>query len=417
MRLMIIFLFIFSCSPQNQEPQFSEAQLKSLRSAQSEYEKNYRTYKKTEIKSGQGLFQALSDININGQEALDIINNLRDEVEFSKIQLGDKLSAGLDFKGDLIEFNFSSNPAEIHQLYKVDGEFSYRFVEKETKWESRLISGVLTKGSTLQADLLAQGLSRSVVAEVVNVLLCKVHFRMDARVGDVFEVLLNERKLKDTTVETDVLYTSYKGYRAGNHEAFYFKDDNDKKSTYTAHYTRDGEALIRSGLRYPLKRLHIRSGYGYRRHPVTGKRKMHRGVDLRARIGTPVHAVAKGVVVDSSYNKYAGHKVVVLHSDNSRSYYLHLNKRKVKLGQRVRSHQVIGTVGKSGRVTGPHLHFGFRRSNGSWMNPMKKRMIATPKLKGKELEQLNIQITSIQSLLDNHRSNIAKNDSSDLKAL
>ena len=126
---------------------------------------------------------------------------------------------------------------------------------------------------------------------------------------------------------------------------------------------------------------------------------MHRGVDLRGRIGKPVHAVAAGKVVESSYNQFAGNKIAIRHRDGSTSYYMHLNRRSVKRGDWVRSYQVIGTVGKTGRVTGPHLHFGFRKPSGRWMNPLNKRMIATPKLSGEKFEALQMQIASTRALM------------------
>jgi murein DD-endopeptidase MepM/ murein hydrolase activator NlpD len=360
-----------------------------------------KSFKKAgKVERGQGLFQALKSVSIEGATALEVINSLRDEVEFSSLKVGDALWA--NFQDDkLITFSFSQNPAEIHHLNRspLNNNWEYSFEEIPTFWTSKIVEGSLTKGSTLQADLIDKGLSRVVTGEVVNILLCKVNFRMNAREGDKFKVLIKERKLNDLVIETKVMYTSYSGTRAGSNEAFYY-DDGVKGSTYTAHYTKSGQALIRSGLRYPLPRLHIRSHYGKRTHPVTGRRVMHRGVDLRGRRGQSVRAVASGKVVVSSYNKYAGNKVAIKHRDGSTSYYLHLNKRNVRKGQWVKSYQQIGTVGATGRVTGPHLHFGFKKPNGRWMNPMNKRMIATPKLAGPRLAHLEQQILISESLID-----------------
>lgn len=359
-----------------------------------------KTVKKAQVRSGQGLYQALKNVSIENQEALGLINALRDEVEFSKLKVGDELSATFNQDHKLIEFTYSQNSVETHHVVfnEQTNQWEYRLEEVETYWQPRILEGKLKAGSNLVTDLIAVGLSRSVANEIVNVLLCKVNFRMNAREGDVYKVLLNERKHGDEVVGTKVLYTSYAGVRAGEHEAFFY-EDKEKGSTYTAHYTEDGQALIRSGLRYPLSRLHVRSGYGWRRHPVTGRRAMHRGVDLKASTGTAVHAVAAGKVVVSDYHEFAGNKVGIKHNDGSTSYYYHLAKRSVKVGDWVRSHQIIGTVGATGRVTGAHLHFGFKKSNGMWMNPLNKRMIATPKLSGERLSNLTEQISKIKGTL------------------
>lgn len=364
--------------------------------------KEYFITKSSEVKYGQGLYQALKNVGIENDKALELINALRDEVEFSKLKVGDKLQAVFDYQNTLVQFSFSQNPAEKHIVNKnsVTNGWDYSFHEELTQWKVRTLIGELRAGSTLQDDLLSEGLSAQVVNEVINVLLCKVNFRMNARMGDQYKVFLNERFYADQVIETRVLYTSYSGERAGHYEAFYFEDE-EKGSTYNAHYTEDGQALIRSGLRYPLSSMHIRSGYGWRRHPVTGRRTMHRGVDLRGRVGTYVRAAAAGTVIQSTYNKYAGNKVAIKHRDGSTSYYMHLNKRSVNKGAFVLANQVIGTVGATGRVTGPHLHFGFKNTKGRWMNPLNKRMIATPKLEGDRLIRLQSQVHEIRELMIN----------------
>ena len=358
--------------------------------------------KKGEVKNGQGLYHALRDVSIENDLALEIINALRDEVEFSKLKVGDKLEATFNEYNQLVKFSFSQNPAEKHTVIRNDmkGVWDYEFMEEITHWNNRVIEGSISQGSTLQGALLDQGFSHKVSNDIVSALMCKVNFRMNARVGDRYKALISERFYNGNVIDTKVLYTSYEGVRAGKHETFAY-EDAEKGSTFNAHYTEDGQALIRSGLRYPLSRIHVRSNYGMRRHPVTGRRVMHRGVDLRGRTGTPVHAVAAGKVILSTYNKYAGNKIAIKHRDGSISYYFHLNKRGVNKGSYVRSHQVIGTVGSTGRVTGPHLHFGFKKANGRWMNPLNKRMIATPKLKGERYIALQEQIVNIkQTLLD-----------------
>ena len=353
-----------------------------------------------EVKSGQGLYQALLDVSIGNAKALEVINALSDEVEFSKLKVGDKLVATFNEQQDLIEFSFAQNPVEKH-IIKYNSEskkWDYFFHEEKTSWYARTIEGELQKNSTLHQDLSYFGLKPSIVNEIANVLRLKVNFRMNARVGDKFKILVNERMFQGQAINTQVLYISYEGVRAGRHEAFYY-NDSEKNSTFTAHYTEDGTALISSGLRYPLSSLHVRSGFGVRVHPVTGQRALHRGVDLRGKTGTPVHAVADGIVVESDYNEFSGNKIAIRHSDGSKSYYLHLNRRNVRKGDRVISYQVIGTVGGTGRVTGPHLHFGFKTPQGTWMDPLNKRMIATPKLHGERFAKLKEQIANTRGLV------------------
>ncbi|MFW5775187.1 MAG: M23 family metallopeptidase [Chitinivibrionales bacterium] len=355
-----------------------------------------------EIRAGQGMFQALSDLGVSHQMRLQMVNTLSDSVELLTMVAGEKISVELDPHDTtrIRTFTYSPNPAVIHKLAFRDSAFVYERVELPTTIRHRLIEGVIQSGSSLDQTLREKGITPAMVGVVNGVLLCKISFRTDAREGDRFKVLLRERFFQDSVrIDGQVLYTSYDGSRAGFHEAFRY-DDGDPKSSYTAHYTEKGEALIHSGLRYPLDRLHISSSYGMRIHPVSGRRKMHWGVDYRAPTGTPIYSVAPGVVIKSAYNSSNGHYIAIRHPDRYISYYLHLHRRLATRGQTVRSGQIIGRVGNTGISTGPHLHFGFKRPNGRWMNPLHKRMIATPKLQGQRLARMTEQAGQIRQLLD-----------------
>jgi len=113
----------------------------------------------------------------------------------------------------------------------------------------------------------------------------------------------------------------------------------------------------------------ISSGYGYRKHPLTGKRHLHAGVDYRGKKGGPVIATADGVVSFSGFKKDSGfgNLISVTHSNGFRTVYGHLSKRLVKTGQYVQKGDVIGEIGSTGRSSGNHLHyevwFVFRRLN------------------------------------------------------
>ncbi|MBQ3776768.1 MAG: M23 family metallopeptidase, partial [Fibrobacter sp.] len=158
--------------------------------------------------------------------------------------------------------------------------------------------------------------------------------------------------------------------------------------------------LIFDGLRYPLDRLHITSSYGSRIHPITGKRTVHHGVDYGSPTGSPVHAVAVGVVTVSGFDPLSGNKIAIKHRDNSVSWYMHMSSRGVGVGAHVSAGQIIGRVGSTGRSTGPHLHFGFKNAKGAWINPLSKTMIATPKLAGERLAKLKVQVAEIRKQVE-----------------
>ena len=103
--------------------------------------------------------------------------------------------------------------------------------------------------------------------------------------------------------------------------------------------------------------------FGWRTHPILKKREFHRGIDLRAKIGTPIYAPADGVVEYAGYHKESGfgYLVILNHNFGFKTNYAHMNKKMVvKSGEFVQKGQLIGYTGNSGLSTGPHLHYEVR---------------------------------------------------------
>jgi len=103
--------------------------------------------------------------------------------------------------------------------------------------------------------------------------------------------------------------------------------------------------------------LGVSSKYGYRKHPILDKVYKHDGIDLVALKGKPVIATANGVVEKVDYHKGYGNRVVIKHRGKIKTLYAHLIKKNVIEGQKVKYGDVIGNVGDTGMVTGPHLHY------------------------------------------------------------
>lgn len=109
--------------------------------------------------------------------------------------------------------------------------------------------------------------------------------------------------------------------------------------------------------------------YGMRTHPITGKRKLHTGVDLRAATGTKVYAANKGTVTTSGYSSAWGNYIIISHGGGITTLYAHLSKRSVSKDDKVKQGDIIGYSGNTGYSTAPHLHFEISK-NGSTYNPL-----------------------------------------------
>lgn len=111
------------------------------------------------------------------------------------------------------------------------------------------------------------------------------------------------------------------------------------------------------------------SGFGYRRDPFNGSRKMHSGIDMAGALGLPIYATGEGVVTFAGRKGGYGRFVEIKHNNGYVTYYAHLHRIRVKSGQRVSQGDRIGDMGNSGRSTGVHLHYEVR-VNGKAVNPL-----------------------------------------------
>jgi murein DD-endopeptidase MepM/ murein hydrolase activator NlpD len=110
-----------------------------------------------------------------------------------------------------------------------------------------------------------------------------------------------------------------------------------------------------AGVDLPVQGI-VTSTFGYRADPFSGSRRFHKGMDIAAPIGSPVHSLAAGTISIAAEREGYGRVVVVEHDDGWRSLYAHCDRLDVQPGQRVEAGEGIATVGSSGRSTGPHLH-------------------------------------------------------------
>jgi murein DD-endopeptidase MepM/ murein hydrolase activator NlpD len=111
---------------------------------------------------------------------------------------------------------------------------------------------------------------------------------------------------------------------------------------------------------YPLMTERITSRYGIRKHPVRGVVRHHHGMDLAAKENTPILSIATGKVIFAGYFGAYGNYISILHDNGYSSHYGHCRIINARIGQNIKAGQLIGTVGSTGVVTGPHLHFELR---------------------------------------------------------
>ena len=119
----------------------------------------------------------------------------------------------------------------------------------------------------------------------------------------------------------------------------------------------------------PVNKGYISSNYGYRRDPINGRHRYHKGIDIAGKTGTPISTIANGFVSFTGRKGGYGNVVEINHSNSLKSRYAHLDSILVEKGQVVRKGDTVAKMGSTGRVTGPHLHLEVWK-NGKTVNPI-----------------------------------------------
>ena len=119
---------------------------------------------------------------------------------------------------------------------------------------------------------------------------------------------------------------------------------------------------------FPVRNGYLSSRFGMRKDPFNGKRKMHEGIDIAARLGSTINPVGDGEVIFVGHKSGYGKTIEIRHGKTIVTRYAHLKKILVKKGQKVTKTDIIAKVGNTGRSTGPHLHLEVS-INGRRVNP------------------------------------------------
>lgn len=210
--------------------------------------------------------------------------------------------------------------------------------------------------------------------------------------GDTMTVLLSGTA---ETGDQELLYVSLK---LGNtvRELFRFHTDDGVADFYNA----DGETGKQFLVRRPLEGGGtLRSRYGYRKHPVYGDYRLHSGVDLAARTGTPIYAGGDGIIERAQWFSGYGRYVEIRHANGYKTAYAHMSAIAdgITPGTAVTQGEVIGYVGTTGVSTGPHLHYEIK-INGNTVDPLSVKLPRANALAQRYHSQFDTTVSQIRAL-------------------
>lgn len=246
---------------------------------------------------------------------------------------------------------------------------------------------------------LSYGMSGEMTEKVIRLLASNVDYQARLKPTDTMEAVFSvNEETNEASDESELLYLAAS---FGNNAVslYRFRNPEDGSIDY---YDSEGRSARQFLIRNPLPNGRFRSGFGMRRHPILGYKRMHWGVDWSAPRGTPIIAAGNGVVEKAGWNKGGyGKQTLIRHPNGYVSSYSHQTKiaKGIVPGARVKQGQVIGYVGSTGLSTGPHLHYELI-VNGRKVDPMRVRLPDGKSLNGETLTAFQIERERIDRLVN-----------------
>lgn len=252
-------------------------------------------------------------------------------------------------------FIYENNKIEYTKVFLGDTIFAEK-AQKPVTIKTRIASGEIKSSLSLAID--EAGLDYMLTNRLADIYQWSIDF-FRINKGDRFKIVFKEKYINDTiyaglhSIDAAVFEHQNKPYYAFNYEV-------DSLTGRSEYFDEDAKTLRRFFLKAPVQYSRISSRYSPRRfHPVQRRWKAHKGTDYAAPRGTPIWATANGVVIKSSYTRGNGNYVKIKHTNKYTTQYLHMTRRAVKVGERVKQGEVIGYVGSTGLATGPHVCYRF----------------------------------------------------------
>lgn len=340
-----------------------------------------------QVKSGESAALLFNRIGLSARLLHDLISADKTiNQQLSRLRPGDELSFGFDEQNQLVQLVRNITPFETFRVTKSDNNsYTAQLVKKDVNIQYNYAEAEIS--SNFWNAAISANMTPNQIMELAGIFGWDIDFALDIRAGDRFRVLYEERVVEGEMIGRGRIIAAVFTNQGDTFRAVL--DDNSGN-----YYDENGRAMKKAFLRSPVDFRRVTSNFNpNRRHPVTGKITAHRGTDYAAPVGTPIWAAGDGIVQKSSYNKYNGNYVFIKHSNTYITKYLHLKKRYVKTGQRVKQGQTVGTLGGTGRVTGPHLHYEFL-VNGVHKNPRTVKLPQSKSLTGKHKQQFLMQASN-----------------------
>ncbi|GGE92556.1 M23 family metallopeptidase [Sphingomonas prati] len=246
-------------------------------------------------------------------------------------------------------------------------------------------------GSGLYLAARAAGAPAKAVEAYLRALGSRLSISRDVHPNDRFDIIVERTRAATGEVQLGKLLYAGLDQARGRVQLLEWTIDGRRQW-----YAASGVGERRGMMRQPVIGR-ISSGFGWRRHPVLGFSRLHKGMDFAAPYGSPIVAAADGVVRFAGWHGGHGKYVSIQHGGGLGTGYGHMSRIVVPAGASVAQGQLIGYVGSTGLSTGPHLHYEVYRG-GAAINPATVSFVTTSQLAGAELARFRSVLAGLMAV-------------------
>ena len=395
-------IFVFSSCEMKNQPMLTKAPVVKvdIKPKKLKYGFDLNQYKivKKKVRRGDTFGSILENNGIDYPEVYDILQSIKNKVSVRRLVAGKSYS--LFYSKDSISAPkaFVYEPqVDSYTLVQLRDSVYGKKVDKPVKIVQKEGNGLIE--NSLYETMMNSGLNDQLTYYLADVYAWNIDFYRLHK-GDRFKVIYTE-KFVDDTLSLGVERIKAAIFQHAGKEFYAFEFQPDSLKGIVEYFDEKAKNLRRAFLKAPVKFGPVTSRYNLKRRiAYYGNRiKPHRGTDFAANVGTPILATANGVVVKSSYTRGNGNYVTIKHNNIYSTQYLHMKRRKVKVGEFVTQGQVIGWVGMTGYTSGPHVCYRFWKNNRQ-VDPFKQKLPeAKPITNQLKIDYLNA-IADLKTQLD-----------------
>ncbi|SHJ15347.1 OapA family protein [Cycloclasticus pugetii] len=352
------------------------------------------SWKEYTIKPGDSLAKIFNHLNYSATTLHNIIQLGEQTQALKKIRPGQTLRFAQNADGECVSLEYDLDQIKTLRIETIDNDFAATVIEKPVEVSHAVASADIN--NSLFYDAKQVGVSDKTIMELANIFGWDIDFTQGLRQGDSFSLLYESKSINGKRIENGPILAAEFINRGNKYQAVRFTD----KDGNTEYFSPDGKSMRKTFLRNPIDFARVSSHFNLRRkHPVLNRIRAHKGVDYAASTGTPIRSTGDGKIIFRGIKGGYGRVVIVQHGQKYSSLYAHMSKYgRYKKGSHIKQGQIVGYVGMSGLVTGPHLHYELR-VNGVHRNPLTTKFPAAEPINKNLLAEFKNQTSPLLAQL------------------